>query len=63
MESWQIILGLFFALLPVMLMLDFWGEERVDPRGHPRIRPWPRHESAARVDAESAHDEDVLATH
>lgn len=42
MAAWQIILGLFFAVLPIMLMLDFWGEERLNPRGYPRERSWPQ---------------------
>lgn len=42
MERWQIILGLFFVLLPVVLMLDFWGNERLTFRGKPLPRPWER---------------------
>ena len=36
----MIILGAFFVLLPVMLMVDFWGDERLTARGRPVSRPW-----------------------
>lgn len=40
MATWQwIILG-FLVLVPVALMLDFWGDERLGSRGRPRSRPW-----------------------
>ena len=40
MESWQLILGGFFILLPVVLMLDYWGDERLTFRGRPIQRDW-----------------------
>ncbi|MDX1659790.1 MAG: hypothetical protein R3343_13290 [Nitriliruptorales bacterium] len=42
MEAWQIILGVFFALLPIVLMLDYWGNERLTFRGRPIPREWQR---------------------
>ncbi|HEX9767350.1 MAG TPA: hypothetical protein VGA36_11355 [Nitriliruptorales bacterium] len=42
MERWQIIVGLFFVLLPIVLMLDYWGDERLTFRGRPISRPWRR---------------------
>lgn len=42
MEAWQIVVGAFFVLLPVVLMLDFWGDERVTGRGRPIDREWRR---------------------
>lgn len=42
MESWQIILLVFLVLLPMVLMLDFWGDERLTFRGRPITRPWRR---------------------
>ncbi|MFN2557867.1 MAG: hypothetical protein ABR592_13565 [Nitriliruptorales bacterium] len=44
MESWQVVLIAFFVLLPLVLMLDFWGDERLTARGGPIPRQWPRHE-------------------
>lgn len=40
--SWQVMLTVFFVLLPVALMVDFWGDERLDARGRPVLRPWVR---------------------
>lgn len=37
-----IVVTLFFLLLPVVLMLDFWGDERLTARGRPVPRPWRR---------------------
>ena len=53
MESWQLILGGFFILLPIVLMIDYWGDERLTFRGRPIQRDWrpqvthpPRHDDA-----------------
>lgn len=42
MESWQAVLMIFFVLLPLVLMLDFWGDERLTARGRPIPRQWQR---------------------
>ena len=42
MDAWQLILFAFFFLLPLVLMVDFWGEERLSFRGRPIARPWRR---------------------
>ncbi len=42
MESWQIILLAFLFLLPMGLMVDYWGDERLTFRGKPIRRPWVR---------------------
>ena len=42
MENWQLILGGFFVLLPIVLMLDYWGDERLTFRGRPIQRDWRR---------------------
>ena len=42
MEAWQIIVAVFFALLPIVLMLDYWGNERLTSRGRPIEREWVR---------------------
>jgi hypothetical protein len=42
MEAWQLILLAFFFLLPMVLMVDFWGDERLTFRGRPITRPWRR---------------------
>lgn len=57
MEAWQLVLAVFFALLPVVLMLDFWGDERLDSRGRPRQRDWPFERSAGSLDGQVGHDE------
>lgn len=64
MELWQIVLFVFFALLPVVLMLDFWGDERVDSRGRPRSREWPssRRRDSDDLDHEAGHD-DLAGVH
>jgi hypothetical protein len=54
-DAWQIILLVFFALLPIVLMLDFWGEERCDARGVPKARPWPRARHPATGDELDTH--------
>jgi hypothetical protein len=41
-EAWQWILLVFFFLLPLVLMVDFWGDERVTFRGRPVQRDWRR---------------------
>ncbi|MDQ3932332.1 MAG: hypothetical protein M3252_05790 [Actinomycetota bacterium] len=40
MESWQVVVAVFFVLLPLVLMLDFWGDERLTTRGWPIRREW-----------------------
>lgn len=50
MASWQVVLAIFFVLLPLVLMLDFWGDERLTARGRPIRRSWVpqyRHPSTA----------------
>lgn len=42
MAVWQIVLLVFFLVLPVTLMLDRWGDERVTFRGRPVQRDWRR---------------------
>lgn len=42
MESWQVVVAVFFVLLPLVLMLDFWGDERLTTRGRPIRREWNR---------------------
>ena len=56
MESWQIVLGLFFILLPMVLMVDFWGDERLTSRGRPITRAWPRSKRADAVDDDASHE-------
>jgi hypothetical protein len=55
-QSWQIMLGLFFALLPLVLMRGFWGDERLTARGRPVERPWRRRRTSQDVDHQAAHD-------
>lgn len=58
MAVWQIVLLVFFALLPVVLMLDFWGEERLDARGRPKPRSWPRDpDRGGTLDDAATHEE------
>lgn len=40
--SWQVVVTVFFVLLPLVLMLDFWGDERLTARGRPIRRDWYR---------------------
>lgn len=42
MEAWQWIFFAFLVLLPMGLMIDFWGDERVTFRGRPIQRDWVR---------------------
>lgn len=42
MDAWQIILAVFFLLLPMVLMIDYWGDERLTFRGRPIPRSWRR---------------------
>jgi hypothetical protein len=51
-EAWQLILGGFFVLLPIVLMIDFWGDERLTFRGRPIQRDWRR-----QVDHDARTDE------
>lgn len=39
-DAWQWILVAFFVLLPMVLMVDYWGDERLTFRGRPITRPW-----------------------
>ena len=56
MPAWQIVLGLFFVLLPLVLMIDFWGDERLTSRGRPIPRPWPRRSRAPDIDDHTSFD-------
>jgi len=58
--SWQIVVGLFFVLLPLMLMIDFWGDERLTARGRPVKRAWFRQGERA---PEPAHPETAADAH
>lgn len=40
MQFWQYILLAFLFLLPMVLMIDYWGDERLTFRGRPIRRPW-----------------------
>lgn len=62
MEWWQVILGAFLVLLPVVLMLDFWGDERLDSRGKPIPREWFRQIDHERLDAAATFDTTVGVT-
>ncbi len=42
MSTWQIVLLVFFVLLPIVLMEDFWGDERLTASGRPVRRVWHR---------------------
>lgn len=42
MASWQLILLAFLFLLPMVLMVDYWGSERLTFRGRPLSREWRR---------------------
>lgn len=55
MELWQIVLLAFLFLLPMVLMLDYWGSERVDFRGRPLPRPWQRQTSDPLSDDDDHH--------
>ena len=57
MQSWQIVLLIFFVLLPLMLMVDFWGDERLTARGRPIRRAWFRQVRHAAV-TEPGHGTD-----
>jgi hypothetical protein len=39
-QFWQYILLAFLFLLPMVLMIDYWGDERLTFRGRPIRRPW-----------------------
>lgn len=54
MHSWQVILLVFLALLPMVLMLDYWGDERLTFRGRPIRRPW-----RTRPDASAPAEDDT----
>lgn len=36
----MVVLAAFLALLPVVLMFDFWGDERLTADGRPITRRW-----------------------
>lgn len=55
MEAWQIIVGAFFVLLPIVLMLDFWGDERLTYRGRPIARDWRRQIHPSSPSADDHH--------
>lgn len=40
MEAWQWIAAAVFVILPLALMIDFWGDERLTYRGKPIRREW-----------------------
>lgn len=42
MDAWQLILLAFLFFLPMVLMIDFWGDERLTFRGRPITRAWRR---------------------
>ncbi|GGI03325.1 hypothetical protein [Egicoccus halophilus] len=55
MEAWQVVGFVFLALLPLVLMADFWpARERLDYRGRPLPRPW-RRQYHPRVDGHDEH--------
>jgi hypothetical protein len=49
-DAWQWILLAFLFLLPVVLMVDYWGDERLTFRGHPVSRKWRRQIDPPRAD-------------
>ena len=55
MEAWQIILLAFFFVLPMVLMIDFWGDERLTFRGSPIARGWKRQVDPAAGEADDHH--------
>lgn len=59
MESWQVVLLIFFVLLPGVLMIDFWGDERLTYRGVPNRRPWVRQIEHQHEEAEAEHGVDA----
>lgn len=62
MESWQLILGGFFVLLPIVLMLDYWGDERLTFRGRPIQRDW-RGKVPGTPPADVPHEDSHSGTH
>lgn len=40
MDTPQLVLLLVVVALPIVLMVDFWGDERLTFRGRPIPRPW-----------------------
>lgn len=40
MQLWQIALLVLIVALPLALMADFWGDQRLSSRGEPRRREW-----------------------
>ena len=53
--QWQVILALFFVLLPMVLMVDFWNDERLTSRGRPIARAWPRRRAVDQLDDDATH--------
>jgi hypothetical protein len=55
-EAWQVILFVFFAVLPFALLADFWPrQERLDFRGRPIPREWRPGTSSTPVDDGNDH--------
>lgn len=40
MQVWQVILLVFLVVVPLTLMVDFWGDQRLSARGRPGPRAW-----------------------
>lgn len=38
MQLWQWILVVFVVVVPMALMVDFWGDQRLGPSGRPGAR-------------------------
>ncbi|HEX9888828.1 MAG TPA: hypothetical protein VGA69_05085 [Nitriliruptorales bacterium] len=55
MHSWQYILLAFVFLLPMVLMIDYWGDDRLTFRGKPIRRPWVRQVDHPPIDEHEAH--------
>ncbi|MDP9021145.1 MAG: hypothetical protein M3N57_00290 [Actinomycetota bacterium] len=55
MEAWQYVLAAGFVLLPVVLMVVMWGQERLTARGRPVRRSWPREIRHRGLDHDAAH--------
>lgn len=40
MQLWQVVVLAFVVVLPMALMVDFWGDQRLSFRGRPGRRSW-----------------------
>lgn len=40
MQLWQIIILAFLVAMPLALMVDYWGDQRLSSRGRPGSRQW-----------------------